>query len=63
MPDFLHPLQRDRQILVEALRQVTYLSRVYRENNLNPEPFLEEARRLGDRLIEIQQKIEKQDLD
>jgi hypothetical protein len=63
LPDELHPLQRDRQILLEALRQVMFLSQSYRERNLDAMPFALEAMRLSERLKKVQRQIEKLDLD
>jgi hypothetical protein len=63
LPDELHPLQRDRQILLEAVRQVMFLSQAYRDNEMNALPYALEAKRLSERLIAVQKQIEEQDID
>lgn len=63
LSDWLHPLQRDRAILVEAVSQQSQLARLHRENQLNPTPFIDEGERLAERLIEVQEQIEELDLD
>jgi hypothetical protein len=63
LSDWLHPLQRERSILVEAVSQQSQLARFHRETFLDPTPFLLEGERLGKRLLAVQEEIEKHDID
>lgn len=63
MSDHLHPLQRQRSILVEAVSQQSQLARLAREHDLDPRPYLTEGDRLAVRLLQVQEEIENQDID
>lgn len=61
--DHLHPLVRDRAILVELFSELVAMAKVYESKGWDAKPFQEEAKRVHLRLILIQMKLEEHDND
>lgn len=59
----MHPLARDRAILVELFGQLVAMSKAYEANGWDATPFQNEAKRVHMRLILVQMKLEEQEYD
>lgn len=61
--DALHPLQRDRKILLEVFGQLQHLIEFYDHAEWDATHLAAEQRRVHLRLIRKQSQIEQHDLD
>lgn len=61
--DALHPLQRDRKILLEVFGQLQHLIDFYDNAEWDATHLLAEQQRIHLRLIRKQSQIEQHDLD
>lgn len=61
--DAVHPLIRDRAILVDLFGQLTKIAAEYKKAGWDHRPYEAEAKRVHMRLIAVQVKIEENELD